>query len=88
MSWENELAKKIKERKEISPSFFIGTIIQKTPIFKISTLDGGIIIEEGEKLIETVDFNSWRTTTDEEDLIGKKILLIGGQKFVAISEVV
>ena len=69
-----------------APSFFIGTILQKSP-FKISMLDGEIIIEEGEKLYETKDFNNWRTSTEEPYLIGKKVLLIGGQKFVAISEV-
>lgn len=88
MSWEHELAKKIKGQRVKAPSFFIGIIIQKLPTFKISTLDGEIIIEEGEKLIETKDFNSWRTSTEEPYLIGKKVLLLGGQKFVAISEVV
>lgn len=87
MSWEHELAKKIKGQRVTAPSFFIGTILQKSP-FKISMLDGEIIIEEGEKLYETKDFNNWRTSTEEQYLIGKKVLLLGGQKFVAISEVV
>lgn len=88
MSWEYELAKVMKVKPKSQPSFFIGVILQKTPKLKISTLDGEIIIESGEKLIETKAFNSWWTNTKEIDLIGKRVLLIGGQKFVAISEVV
>lgn len=88
MSWEYDLAKVMKVKPKNQPSFFIGVIVKKTPKLKISTMDGEIIIESGEKLIETADFNGWWTTAKEEDLIGKKVLLIGGQKFVAISEVV
>ena len=85
--WALDIAKRIKEKPKETEQSSIATVISKTP-FKMSMLDGEIIIEEGPMLKELKDFYKWRTTAEEEEIIGKKVLLIGTQTFIAVGEVI
>lgn len=88
MSWEHDLARTMKAKPKAQPSFFIFEIKSKTP-FVMTALDGELTASESiGNLIETESFHSWRTTAEEADMIGKKVLAVGGQKFAAIGVVV
>jgi len=88
MSYASELAKLMKVQPKASPSFFIFEIKSKTP-FIMTALGGEITASESiGNLIETESFHSWRTTAEEIDVIGKKVLAVGSQNFAAIEVVV
>jgi hypothetical protein len=84
MSWDYNLAKALKAKPKERPLFFIFEIKSKSP-FVMTTLDGELTASETNgKLIETESFHNWRTTAKEVDVIGKKVLAVGEQKFAAI----